>query len=72
MGVQAKTYFDIPVERYISPILHTLIGIGNGILDYMINIIESEMQHTSVKEIRMKRELHELEKLHKELQAARR
>jgi len=71
MGVREEPYFDIPVARYIWPILHTLSGVGNGILDYLIDMIESENQHIPAKEVHIKRELHELEKLYKELQTAR-
>jgi len=60
MGVREGPYFDIPVTRYIWPILHTLIGVGNGILDYLIDIIESKIQPIPAKEVRMKRELREL------------
>ena len=71
MGVREVPYFDISMARYIWPILHTLIGVGNGILDYLIDIIESEIQHIPAKEVCTKCELCELEKLHKELQTAR-
>jgi len=71
IGVREKPYFDIPVKMYIWPILHTLVGVGNAILDYLIDIIESKIQGIPAKEIRMKRELQELEKAHRELQENR-
>ena len=60
-GVREDPYFDIPVERFIWPILHTLIGIGNNILKYLVDIVENEIQHIPPKEMRVKRELKELE-----------
>ena len=35
MGVRESPYFDIPVSRYIWPILHTLIGVRNAILELL-------------------------------------
>ena len=51
MGVREAPYFDITVHRYIWPVLHTLIGVGNAILDYLIDIVESEIQAIPAKEI---------------------
>ena len=44
MGVREDPYFEIPIDRFIWPILHTLIGIGNAILKNLMNIIENEIQ----------------------------
>ena len=60
-GVREDPYFDIPVERFIWPILHTLIGIGNNILKYLVDIVENEIQHIPPKEMQVKRKLKELE-----------
>lgn len=70
-GVREEAYFDVPVERYIWPILHILIGVGNAILDYLIDVIENEIQLIPLKELLMRRELGELEAKHKELQTVR-
>lgn len=70
-GVREEPYFDIPLWRYIWPVLHTLIGVGNDILDYLIDIVESEIQALPAKEIRMKRELRDMEKEDKEMVEAR-
>ena len=59
-GVREEPYFDIPVERYIWPVLHTLIGVGNGILNHLVDIVESEIQAVPAKEILLKREVREL------------
>ncbi|KAL7539781.1 hypothetical protein ACHAXR_011204 [Thalassiosira sp. AJA248-18] len=61
-GVREYPYFEIPVERYIFPILHTLMGIGNALLAYLIDIVESEIQKLPPAEIKLKREVEELEK----------
>ena len=60
MSVLEEPYFDIPVDRYIWSILHTLIVIGNAILKHLINIIQSKIQTLSVREIRLRREVREL------------
>ena len=70
-GVREQPYFDIPLWRYIWPVLHTLIGVGNDILDYLIDIVDSEIQALPAKEIRMKRELRDLEKEDNEMVEAR-
>ncbi len=57
MGLHKEHLFDIGVTRHIWPILHTLIGVGNDILEYLIDIIESENQVVLSKEIHVKREL---------------
>ena len=41
MGVREEAYFDIPIDRYIWPVLHTLIGVGNGILNHLVDIVEN-------------------------------
>jgi len=69
MGVQETPYFDIPVHRYIRPVLHTLIGVGNAILDYLIDIVESEIQAIPAKEIRLRREIREIKAEIKDLRA---
>ena len=71
MGVLEVPYFDIPVERYIWPILHTLIGIGNNILKYLVDIVDNEIQLIPAKEIRLKREIKELEEKLAELREVR-
>ena len=71
MGVREQPYFDIPVSRYIWPVLHTLIGVGNAILDYLIDIIENEIQLIPAKELLLRREMKELEIIYKELQMVR-
>ena len=60
MGVREIPFFDIPVMRYIWPILHTLIGIGNAIMKNLIDIVESEIQVVPTREIRLRREVREL------------
>jgi len=59
------------VSRYIWPILHTLIGVGNAILDYLFDIIENEIQLIPAKELLMRRELKDLDEVYKELQTVR-
>ena len=60
MGVREDPYFEIPVERFIWPILHTLIGIGNAILKNLIDVIENEIQSLTPRELKLKREVREL------------
>ena len=43
--------------------LHTLIGIGNAILDHLVDIVEAEIQMVPQKEATLKSELRELENL---------
>ena len=69
MGVQETPYFDIPVHRYIRPVLHTLIGVGNAILDYLIDIVESKIQAIPAKEILLRREIREIKAEIKDLRA---
>ena len=57
MGVREDPYFEIPIDRFIWPILHTLIGIGNDILKNLMNIIENEIQSLTAREVRLKREV---------------
>ena len=71
MGIREAPYFEIPVRRYIWPVLHILIGVGNAILDYLIDFIENEIQPIPSKKLWMQRELHELETAHKQLQQLR-
>ena len=60
MGVREAPMFDIPVERFIWPILHTLIGIGNAILKHIVDIIENEIQSLPAREVTLRREVREL------------
>ena len=60
-GVREDPYFDIPVDHYIWPVLHILIGIGNAILAYLVDIVENEIQQLPPKELILKREVKELE-----------
>ena len=61
----------MPFDKYIWPILHILIGVGNAILNYLIDIIENEIQLIPPKELRMRRELGELEERHRTLKDQR-
>ena len=60
MEVHEDPYFDIPIEIYIWPILHTLIGVGNAILTNLINTMENEIQVLPPREIRVQLEAIEL------------
>ena len=57
LGVRENPYFDIPVSQFVWPLLHTLIGIGNNILKYLVDYADTEIQHTPVIEIRLRKEL---------------
>ncbi len=48
-GVREEPYFKIPVARVIWPILHTLIGIGNKILKYFVDIVDNDIEIKSPK-----------------------
>ena len=61
-GVREEPYFDIPVANFIWPLLHTLIGIGNNILTYLINYADNEIQHVPVRQILVREEIKELDK----------
>ena len=62
MGVREYPYFDIPVENYIWPILHTLIGIGNNILTFLTDYADNNVQLLPTRQIRLKEEIKELDK----------
>ena len=70
-GVREPPYFDVPVSRFIWPILHILIGVGNSILDHLIDVIENEIQLIPPKELLMRRELGDVDRKHKDQQALR-
>lgn len=63
MGVREEyPYFDIPVENYIFPILHTLIGVGNNILTYLTNYADNHVQILPTRQITLKEEIKKLDK----------
>ena len=62
MGVREDPYFDIPVDQYIWPLLHTLIGIGSKILTFLVDYADTEIQYKPAIEIRLQKELVQLEK----------
>ncbi len=37
MGVRKDPYFEIPVSQFVWPVLHTLIGIGNKVLKFLVD-----------------------------------
>ncbi len=41
----------IPIENFIVPLLHCLIGIDNGILTLLRNIISKKIEHLSLPKI---------------------
>jgi hypothetical protein len=43
-GVKECPYFDIPIEQAVWPLLHALIGIGNQLLQLIVDLGETEMQ----------------------------
>ena len=43
-GITEKPYFKIPIERIVWPLLHALIGVGNNLLQYIIDYGEAEIQ----------------------------
>ena len=61
MGVREYPHFDIPVENYIWPILHTLIGIGNNILTFVTEYADNHIQLLPARQIRLKEEMKELD-----------
>ena len=71
MGVREEPYFDIPVWRYIWPLLHMLIGLGNDILNYLVDVLDNEIQALSPKEIRTKQEVKDLESEIQDLMATK-
>ncbi|KAL7533094.1 hypothetical protein ACHAWF_006364 [Thalassiosira exigua] len=61
-GVREEPYFLIPPR-----VLHTLIGVGNAVLDHLIDIVESEIQMIPAVELTLKREVRELKEEVKEM-----
>ena len=43
-GVVEPAYFNIPIERVVFPLLHALIGVGNQLLQYIVDYGEQEIQ----------------------------
>jgi hypothetical protein len=44
LGVKSKLWWPfIKVENYVVPLLHTLIGIGNDILDNLKDIVNEKI-----------------------------
>ena len=70
-GVREDPYFDIPPERYIWPILHTLMGVGNNILNHLTDTVDNEIQNLPARQRRTKRELEDAVLRTKELQEER-
>ena len=68
-GVREQPYFKVPVERYVWPLLHMLIGIGNAILEFFMNVVDNDIQSLSPKEIRTKQDVRELNREIEELMA---
>jgi len=44
LGVKEAPYFEIPVDRVIWPVLHTMIGMGNQILTSLVDIADRDIQ----------------------------
>ena len=64
-GVREEPYFKIPVERVIWPVLHTLIGIGNNILQNLVDFIDNDIESLPFKEIRLRESLGDIdERIH--------
>ncbi len=64
-GVREEPYFKIPVERVIWPVLHTLIGIGNNILQNLVDFIDNDIESLPLKEIRLRESLGDIdERIH--------
>jgi len=61
-GVREIPLFDIPVENYIWPILHTLIGIGNNILAYLVDYADNFIQLLPSQQVRLKKDVKILDK----------
>jgi len=62
MGVREYPYFDIPAENYIWPILHTLIGVGNNILDHLVEYADHKIQLLPGRQIILRDEVKEIDK----------
>lgn len=43
-GVTELPYFKVPIERVVWPLLHALIGVGNNLLQFMVDYGEQEIQ----------------------------
>ena len=53
MGVREMPYFNIPIDRVVWPLLHALIGIGNNLLQWLVELGDSEVQCLPGSEIKM-------------------
>ena len=61
MGVKGSPYFSIPIDRIIWPLLHSLIGIGNQLLNHVVDYGELYVECLSARELQMRQEVIQLE-----------
>eukprot|EP00984_Skeletonema_dohrnii_P005248 scaffold1837_cov120-Skeletonema_dohrnii-CCMP3373.AAC.1 len=57
-GVKSKLWWDfIPIKNYVVPLLHTLIGIGNDLLDSLRDSVDNQIERISPAESRARSSL---------------
>ncbi len=56
-----EPHFKIPVGRVVLPILHYLIGIGNQILNFFVDIFVNDIEVKSTKELCLRDQLGDLD-----------
>jgi hypothetical protein len=61
-GVQEHPIFSLPIEHIIWPLLHALIGIGNQLLNFVIDYAEEYIQCLSNKERLLRDRVRQLER----------
>ena len=62
-GMKARPYWDfIPIENYIIPLLHVMIGVGNDILEHFMDQYDLNIIKLSTEENKARNDVQDFEK----------